>query len=120
MTRIHLVVGDRRIRATLDGTTAAQDFASLLPLELELSDYAKTEKVATLPRTLDTRDAPGAYAARTGDLTYYAPWGNLAIFYRDFRSATGLVRLGAIDGDLEPLLTTDRVLVRIEAAPGRP
>ncbi|GAA4730631.1 hypothetical protein GCM10023216_23110 [Isoptericola chiayiensis] len=28
---------------------------------------------------------------------YYAPWGNLAIFYRDFGHAPGLVRLGAFD-----------------------
>jgi hypothetical protein len=31
-----------------------------------------------------------------GDITYYAPWGNLAIFYRDFGYSPGLVRLGHI------------------------
>lgn len=32
-----------------------------------------------------------------GDITYYSPWGNLALFYRDFGHASGLVRLGRLD-----------------------
>ncbi|ELZ92649.1 cyclophilin-like fold protein [Haloferax sulfurifontis] len=32
-----------------------------------------------------------------GDITYYAPWGNLAIFYREFGYASGLVKLGHIE-----------------------
>jgi hypothetical protein len=38
-----------------------------------------------------------------GDITYYAPWGNLAIFYRDFGYSPGLVRLGRIDSGIETL-----------------
>lgn len=118
MTRIHVVIGGQRLPATLDDSAAARDFAALLPLELELTDYAQTEKVAPLPNKLDTTGAPAAYAARAGDLTYYAPWGNLAIVYRDFRSASGLVRLGAFDGDIDALLAHDELGVRIEVAPG--
>jgi hypothetical protein len=32
-----------------------------------------------------------------GDITYYAPWGNLALFYRDFPYSNGLIRLGTLD-----------------------
>lgn len=117
VTRIQVVVGDQKLPATLDDSAAARDFAALLPLDLELTDYAGTEKVAPLPKKLDTTGAPAAYAARAGDLTYYAPWGNLAIFYRDFRSASGLVRLGAFDADIDALLAADGLRVRIEAAP---
>jgi len=41
-----------------------------------------------------------------GDITYYAPWGNLAIFYRDFDYSRGLVRLGRIDSGIEALAAT--------------
>lgn len=118
MIHIHVIVGERTLLATLDDSPAARDFATLLPLDLTLSDYASAEKVADLPRSLTTEQAPPSYAARGGDITYYAPWGNLAIFYRDFRSATGLVRLGAFDGDIDVLVRqAGDFRVRIEAAP---
>ena len=51
-----------------------------------------------------------------GDLTYYAPWGNLAIFYRDFGYAKGLVKLGRIDSGLELLSGADGLPLRVERA----
>jgi hypothetical protein len=116
MTRIHVIVGDDTLSATLDDTPAGRDFASLLPLALSLSDYHATEKIADLPRKLNTTDAPASYTPTTGDIAYYAPWGNLAIFYRPFRTAEGLVRLGAFDGPLDALLKEEGVSVRIETA----
>ena len=75
----------------------ARDFASLRPLALTLTDYAATEKVSDLPRKLSTRGAPAGTAASAGDIMHYAPWGNLAQFYRGARHADGLVRLGRFD-----------------------
>ncbi|MBY6091861.1 cyclophilin-like fold protein [Maritimibacter alkaliphilus] len=107
MTRITVTVGQTTLHATLDDTPAGRDFAALLPLELTLSDYHGIEKVADLPRALDTTGAPPSYGAKAGDLTLYAPWGNLAIFYKPFRPAAGLVRLGAFDGAFDALLSQD-------------
>lgn len=116
MTRIHVIVGHETLNATLDDTPAARAFAALLPLELTLSDYHATEKIADLPRKLDTAGAPASYTPKAGDITYYAPWGNLAIFYKSFRNSAGLVRLGAFDGPIDALLKNGPVPVRIEAA----
>jgi hypothetical protein len=116
MTRIRVIVGNETLPATLDATPAGRDSAALLPLELTLTDYIATEKVADLPRALDTTDAPSSYAPKPGDITYYAPWGNLAIFYKPFRAASGLVRLGAFDVPLYALLRDGATPVRIEAA----
>ena len=116
MTRIHVIVGNETLSATLDDTPAGRDFARLLPLALSLRDYHATEKIADLPRKLDTADAPASYTPRTGDITCYAPWGNLAIFYKPFRASQGLVRLGAFDGPLDALLKDGTVSVRIETA----
>jgi hypothetical protein len=46
--------------------------------------------------------------------TYYAPWGNLAIFYRDFGYSKGLIRLGRIDSGMEALNVQGSVKVSIE------
>lgn len=116
MTGIHVIVGDTVLPATLDDTPAGRDFAALLPLELTLSDYHATEKVGNLPRKLDTAGAPPRYAAKAGDITYYAPWGNLAIFYKPFQPASGLVRLGAFDGAFDALLRGGDFSVRITRA----
>jgi len=85
-------------------------------LDLTLSDYHATEKVADLPRELVTRDVPVSYTPKAGDITYYAPWGNLAIFYKPFRTSRRLVRLGAFDGPIDTLLKDGAIAVRIEAA----
>jgi hypothetical protein len=95
--RIRLDVGGTPLAATLDDTEVARDFASLLPLALTLADYAATEKVADLPRRLSTRGAPPGTAASAGDIMHYAPWGNVALFYRDAGYAAGLVKLGWLD-----------------------
>jgi hypothetical protein len=46
MTRINVIVGHETPSATLDDTPAGRDFASLLPLDLTLSDSHGIEKVA--------------------------------------------------------------------------
>jgi len=114
MTRIRFVVGATTLSATLDATEVARDFAALLPLELELRDYHGIEKIADLPRRLNTDAAPESHAPERGDITVYAPWGNLAIFYKPFARSRGLVRLGAFDDDLDPLLSAGDGRVRIE------
>ena len=116
MTKIHVIVGNETLSATLDDTPAGRDFARLLPLELTLSDYNATEKVADLPRKIVTADEPASYTPKAGDITYYAPWGNIAIFYKPFRTSRGLVRLGTFDEPIDALLKDGPIPIRIEAA----
>jgi hypothetical protein len=101
--RIRITVNGRALSAHLDDSAAAQAFASQLPLTLTLQDYAAAEKIADLPRRLSTTGAPDRMTPTRGDIAYYAPWGNLALFYRDARPADGLVKLGRIDEGLDAL-----------------
>jgi hypothetical protein len=101
--KIRLTINGKAISATLISNGAAQDFLSLLPLTLTLEDYAATEKIAYLPRKLSTAGAPPGSDPSVGDIAYYAPWGNLAIFYKDARYAKGLIPLGRIDSGIEAL-----------------
>ena len=106
---IRLTVNGDDMHATLEDTPATRDFASLLPLTLTVTDFHASERIADLPKRLSSSGAPAGTAARAGDITYYAPWGNLALFYRDSGHAAGLVRLGHLDeGAAEVLAGLDR------------
>jgi hypothetical protein len=95
--KIRITIDSASISAQLEDNPSARDFASLLPLTVVLEDYARTEKITYLPRKLSTADAPAGVDPSIGDIAYYAPWGNLAIFYRDFGYSSGLIKLGTID-----------------------
>jgi hypothetical protein len=84
----------------LDNETSL-DFISLLPLTVTFKDYAGTEKITYLPRRLSTKGAPTGTNPSVGDIAYYAPWGNIAIFYRDFGFSEGLIKLGHIASGIE-------------------
>jgi hypothetical protein len=112
--KIRLKVGDTVLTATLIDGATTRDFASLLPLTLTLEDYAGTEKISDLPKRLSTENAPSGSDPSVGDITYYAPWGNLAIFYRDSGYASGLVILGKIDSGIEAFNVAGSVKVTVE------
>ena len=112
--KIRLTLEDTVLTATLVDSKTTQDFISLLPLTLTLEDYAGTEKVSDLPRRLSTEEAPAGSDPSVGDITFYAPWGNLAIFYRGFGYSSGLVILGRIDSGIEALHVPGAVRVTIE------
>ena len=50
------------------------------------------------------------------DIACYAPWGNLAIFYRDFGYSNALVKLGRLDSGVEILSGGGPLRVTIERA----
>lgn len=113
--KIRLRIEGKVMTATLLDTATARDFVSLLPLTLTLEDYASTEKIAYLPKNLSTAGAPAGVDPDVGDITYYAPWGNLAIFHRDFGYSTGLVKLGRLDSGIEALAARGALKVTIES-----
>ncbi len=99
--KIKILIGDTILTATLYDNPTTRDFISLLPLDLTLEDYAGTEKISYLPKKLLTDDAPSGFDPSVGDITYYAPWGNLAIFYKNYGYANGLIKLGKIEEGIE-------------------
>ena len=112
--RIRMSIEGTPLTATLDDNVASRDFASLLPLALTLTDYAATEKISDLPRRLSTEGTPPGSEPAVGTLAYYAPWGNLALFYRDAGYANGLVRLGTITSGMDVLMQSDPLKVDIQ------
>ncbi|MDI5908323.1 MULTISPECIES: cyclophilin-like fold protein [Streptomyces] len=114
---IRLTLNGHRIAATLNDSATARDFAAQLPLTLSLRDFHQAEKIADLPRELSTSGAPEGADPEIGDLAYYAPWNQLATYYRDAPYAAGLVPLGRMDrSGVEQLATADEIT--IDVAPG--
>jgi hypothetical protein len=101
--KIKISTSNTVLTATMLDNATSHDFMSLLPLTLTLRDYAGTEKISDLPRKLSTQGAPSGSDPSLGDITLYAPWGNLAIFYKDFGYASGLIILGRIDTGVDEL-----------------
>lgn len=116
--RIQMTLDGRVIAtATLDHNESARSLLAMLPLRLTLKDYAATEKIADLPQPLATRGAPPGYKPAAGDISYYVPWGNLAIFHKDFRHSDGLIRLGRIESGIEAMRRSDPLNVLLQEAP---
>jgi hypothetical protein len=112
--KISIKIQDKVITATLLDNATSRDFVSLLPISLTLEDYAATEKISDLPRRLSTEGAPAGSDPSIGDIAYYSPWGNLAIFYKDFRYSSELIKLGKIDSGVEALNVRGSAKVTIE------
>ena len=106
-TRICLAFADGEAVAVLEDNAATRDFLAMLPVTLTFEDYAGAEKISYLSQDLSTEDAPASYDPQVGDVTLYAPWGNLAIFYADAASASGLVPLGRVVSGLDLLSAMD-------------
>lgn len=100
--RIKLTVnGNEEVFVSLDDNQASRDFLEMLPLTLTFEDFNSTEKIATLPNELSTEGQPSGYTPEIGDFAYYAPWGNISVFYKDFRYSNSLYKLGTIESGTE-------------------
>ena len=97
----------------LNESTAAKDLYAQLPLTLEVEDFSTNEKVYYPPQKLDIKDAPAANAEK-GTLAYYAPWGDVVMFYEHYGQGNSLYELGnAVSGkeDIERLMGTITITV---------
>lgn len=112
---ITIKVGEKEVAAVLQDNASARDFVARLPLTLVLEDYGDTEKISPLPGKLSTAGVPAVGEPFRGAIAYYAPWGNLCIFRKNFRPSGGLVILGRVDPkDLNVLDVPGKLRVTID------
>src|SRR5438477_13081655 len=114
--KIILKTADKEITATLIDSETARDFVSLLPLKLTMNDLFGREKFGHLPRAI----SEGGKRTRTyevGDLIYWSPGPDVAIFYRhDGQSvpSPGIIVIGKMDSGVEVLNVPGSVKVTID------
>ena len=106
-TQLRLTFEGGEVVVVLEDNATTRDFLTMLPTTLTFEDYAGSEKISYLTQDLSTADAPATYDPQVGDVTLYGPWGNLAIFYGDAGSSSGLVPMGHVKSGLELLSTLD-------------
>lgn len=106
-TQLRLTFEGGEVVVVLEDNATTRDFLTMLPTTLTFEDYAGSEKISYLTQDLSTADAPATYDPQVGDVTLYGPWGNLAIFYGDAGSSSGLVPMGHVKSGLELLSTMD-------------
>ena len=96
--QISVTCGDTQVVYELNDSSAAQSLLSQLPLTVEVEDFSTNEKVFYPPQELDTTNTPLAEGG-AGTLTYYAPWGDVVLFYDSFSANGSLYELGeAVSG----------------------
>lgn len=100
--RLRIAFDGKEARVVMFDNPVARDFLSLLPLTVTFEDYARTEKICYLPRKLATGGGQTGSSVQ-GDFCYFAPWGNLAVFYKGFGHGGGLYILGRIESGKEAL-----------------
>lgn len=101
--KLTLTINNSIYDVTLYDTPAANALYEMLPLDLTFEDFNNIEKIAYLEESLPTEDEPDGFDPNIGDLCLYAPWGNLSIFYKDFRYSDSLISLGHIDTGMEDI-----------------
>jgi len=96
--QISVTCGDTQVVYELNDSPAAQSLLSQLPLTVAVEDFSTNEKVFYPPQELDTSDTPLAEGG-AGTLAYYAPWGDVVLFYDSFSANSSLFELGeAVSG----------------------
>jgi alkylhydroperoxidase/carboxymuconolactone decarboxylase family protein YurZ len=116
--KIKLIIKDRVLTATLQDNKTAQAFVSLLPLTLTMNDLFGREKFGHLPRAI-SEGGERTHRYEVGQIAYWSPGPDVAIFYRNDRQAIpdpGIIVIGRLDSGVEALNVDGSVKVKIEVA----
>lgn len=94
-----ITIGEHRFKATLANTSAAREFAAMLPLTLDMDDLNRNEKHAKLSKSLTT-DEHQPRTIQNGDLML---WGSrtMVVFYKDFATSYSYTSIGHIEDAAE-------------------
>lgn len=112
---IKITVGGKAVTATMEDNASARDFLSRLPLDVTMNDFGDTEKIFYPKPELSTAGVSGGCTPVPGDITIYVPWGNVAIFRKNWSYSKDLIKIGHIDGDgISALNVSGDIQVKIE------
>jgi hypothetical protein len=103
-TAITMAIDGRVLTATLHDNPAANALVEQLPLTLTFDDFNSVEKTARLPSSLSMRGMPEGDDPEIGDIGFWAPGGDLVLYYGDVGYWDGIAKLGTFD-DVEAIAT---------------
>jgi hypothetical protein len=112
--KLKITVGNKTATGVLYDNPTSRDFITMLPLTVKMDDYSDTEKIFYPSRKLSIKDAPAGFDPSVGDITLYVPWGNIALFYKDFSYSKGLISLGKITSGMDAFTAKGSITVKFE------
>jgi hypothetical protein len=99
VTDIRITVNDQTFTAQLADNPTARELVDQLPLTLRFRDFNHVEKIAELPQPLTIDGVPPGDDPEINDIGYYAPSGDLVLYYGDVGYWNGIVRIGQLDAE---------------------
>lgn len=114
--KVHLVLNDKVIEATLADNDTAREFAAMLPMTITMHDMFRREKFGALPKAISDRGT-STQSYEIGDMICWSPGPDLTIFHgHDGQKISGAIQvLGRIDAGIEAFQEPGPIEVRIEA-----
>ncbi|HSF98170.1 MAG TPA: cyclophilin-like fold protein [Ornithinibacter sp.] len=97
--RIEIGISGERFTATLEDSPASRDLLAQLPVTVEMTDHGGVEKTGPLPSPLSLDGQPAGADPDVGDVGYYAPGGDVVLYYGDQSFFDGIVVLGRMEDD---------------------
>lgn len=92
--RISVTSGEYEIVYALNDSPAAAQLYAQLPLTVEVEPFSDNE-MTFYPEALSVEDTPLSDGA-SGSLSYYAPWGDVVMFYAPCTPNNSLYELGTV------------------------
>jgi len=113
--KVHLVLNDKVIAATLADNDTAREFVAMLPMTITMHDMFRREKFGALPRAI-SGNGTSTQSYEVGDMICWSPGPDLTIFHgHDGQTITGAIQvLGRIDAGIEAFRAPGPIEVRIE------
>lgn len=87
-----------------------------LPVTLSFKDFSGMEKIAYFDKRLDETGQKVGCHPLADDLCVYQPWGNLSIFYVDFKDDSNLIPIGRLESGLDIVKAHDSFTATLEKA----
>lgn len=101
-----LTLSDRQVKITsgehtatfwLYDTVAAKQFYNQLPLQSDLTNFRDAQWMFYPPEKLNVTAREAYHDGKKGELSYYEPWGDVFMLYKDFYASDEMLRLGIRD-----------------------
>lgn len=116
--KININIGGKILTATLADNVTARDFVSVLPLNVSMNDLFEREKYGDLLKAL-SEDGPRKNRYEVGEIAYWSPDHQFAIYYHDDRKSIpspGIIPIARIDAGIEAFNVPGSAKVTIEVA----
>jgi len=114
LSGMHVKITSQGRAATfqLYDTTGAREFYNQLPLKLELNNFHDAQWMFYPPEKLNVTQEEAYHDGKKGELSYYAPWGDVFMLYKDFYAGDEMHRLGiGISGIDDIALMSDSAVI---------